>query len=969
MVKPLQWTPLLVQRFWDGVAQIESMERMSFARLAGPALIEFLTPWIQRDAQLLDFGGGSGHLVELLVAAGYTAAAADPSTKREATTMRTLAADRRFLGLIAPSEPRAFDFVVCTEVIEHVLPTDMLGFMNALKHRVKPGGKLLLSTPFQEDLGIDSVYCPVCDNSFHRWQHQRAWSVAQICALMQQHGFVTDWVGLVGFDDVMVIRDFNLRQRLNEDWVWRHVLPDGQVVPIVGSGNHIIYIGRTGEQPLSLEGPERLLAAAERLLAAGIQLGRTVEQPLSLEEPERLLAAGIQHAQRFGTQPIAVVPSRSVNVEAHTVIVASDLLGMGHESSEAPPDTARTVNGMPRNGNSMLVFPASLECLERAVADGHLPGTVDALVFEGGEWRRAKPSAPQALSTPTKAQRAMAGPPAWIDRRLIDITRALREFPWARRLQPRFDRREEIVAATLQRPGNFPFRMSRVIEGRVLLAVGTLGSGGAERQLVNTAEGLVARGVKDVHVLVNYLYDDPSKAFYLDRARAVAGSVHETPKIDYSGTAWMREHAEFRDALGDGLISLILNDAEVVRRLSPEVVHASLDWTSITVGMAAVLAGVPYVFLSGRNLSPLYFSFFQWFMYPCYRALSRCSGVHLLNNSDAGRRDYAAWLRLEPGRIAVLRNGLHTGDFAVVDETMHRESRESLKIPTSSRVVVGAFRFSPEKRPLLWIDTAARILKELPDARFLLCGVGPQEAEMRARASAKGLDGRIQFLGARNDIRTILGAADLVLQTSLQEGTPNVLIEAQACGIPVVTTPAFGAAEAVEDGVSGRVVSGTAAALAEASLAILRDDSARARMREAGPRFVEARFGFDRMIQDTLAAYANAGASWADELLPAELRYRDYVKLTEIRPDSGKGWVASLPSHRAFADSLTHPDRSKLVLIEDERVLGPAHAMHEVVRSVGKGTYSHWGDVLYFSSSDNSDPTRNGRRYAVYFAK
>jgi glycosyltransferase involved in cell wall biosynthesis/2-polyprenyl-3-methyl-5-hydroxy-6-metoxy-1,4-benzoquinol methylase len=940
MVKPLRWTPQLAQQFWDGVAQIDSMEKMSFAHLAGPALVEFMAPWIPADAELLDFGGGSGHLVRLLLSAGYRAAAADPSTKREEATAKTLSGDARFLGLIAPTEQRAFDFVICSEVIEHVLEEDMLGFMRGLRRRVTQGGRLLLSTPFQEDLGVDRVYCPVCDHSFHRWQHQRSWTVAQICALMQQHGFVTEWVGLVGFADVTVIRDFNQRRRMNEDWVWGHALPDGQVVPIVGSGNHIVYIG-------------------------------TTEHAMSLEHPERLLAAGTQWAQRLGTDPIVVVPSRAVSVDAPTVIVAEDLLGSGDITLDSPPDVAdERVNGTaPSDSRSMLVFPAPLERLERAVAEGRLPNTASALVFEGSEWRRVRPTPPQAqLGPPPARRRLTAGRFPWLQRRLVDVARALREVPWSRRLQPRFDRREGIVAATLQRPGNFPFRMSHAVDGRVLLAIGTLGSGGAERQLVNTAEGLRARGVEDVHVLVNYLYDDPSKAFYLDRAKACARAVHETPKDDYSGTRWLRAQSELRDALGDGLLSLILNDAAVIRRLSPEIVHASLDWTSITVGMAAVLAGVPHVFLSGRNLSPVHFAFFQWFMYPCYRALSRCPGVHFLNNSDAGRRDYAAWLGFEPERISVLRNGLHTADFPPVDDDHRSRARSALGIPSSAKVVAGAFRLSPEKQPLLWIDTVARIQREYADAVFLLCGVGPLEEQVRRRAAAKGLEGRIQFLGARGDIRTVLAASDVVLQTSLQEGTPNVLIEAQACGIPVVTTPAFGAAEAVDDGISGRVVAGSAPVLAEAALSILRDESVRERTRTAGPRFIEARFGFDRMIRDTLAAYSNAGASWAGELLPAELRYRHYARLTDIRADSGHGWLAKLPFHQAFADSLTHPDRSKLVVLEEKVVLGPAHSPHDTVRCVGKGAYSHWGECLYFSSSDNSDPTRNGRTYAVFLA-
>jgi LPS sulfotransferase NodH len=69
-----------------------------------------------------------------------------------------------------------------------------------------------------------------------------------------------------------------------------------------------------------------------------------------------------------------------------------------------------------------------------------------------------------------------------------------------------------------------------------------------------------------------------------------------------------------------------------------------------------------------------------------------------------------------------------------------------------------------------------------------------------------------------------------------------------------------------------------------------------------------------------------------------------------------------------------HADRvganfnSPLLLYENDRLLGPAHATHSVIRSEGKGAYSHWRDDLYFSSSDNTDPNRNGRRYAIVLA-
>ena len=342
-----------------------------------------------------------------------------------------------------------------------------------------------------------------------------------------------------------------------------------------------------------------------------------------------------------------------------------------------------------------------------------------------------------------------------------------------RRLQPSFDGREVDVLPTLLDPGDYPYRLKRTVEGRVLLAIGTLNSGGAERQVINTAQGLRERGVGDVHILVEHLEPAADQDFYLEKAKEIAASVVRAPDQFYPAHPWALSHPKFRDVLTDGLISRIFNVGTVIKKLSPEVVHASLDWPNITVGLAAVLAGVPHVFLSGRNLRPVHFEFFQWFMYPCYRALSRCPGVHFLNNSEAGALDYARWLRLDHTEIRVMRNGLQTQDFPAISDPVQPAARKALGLPAAARVVVGAFRLSCEKRPLLWIDAAALIRQQIPDCHFLLCGVGPMQREIEARAAQNGLTGHLRLLGSRADIATIFSAAELVMQSSLQEGSPT----------------------------------------------------------------------------------------------------------------------------------------------------------------------------------------------------
>jgi predicted O-methyltransferase YrrM len=85
-----------------------------------------------------------------------------------------------------------------------------------------------------------------------------------------------------------------------------------------------------------------------------------------------------------------------------------------------------------------------------------------------------------------------------------------------------------------------------------------------------------------------------------------------------------------------------------------------------------------------------------------------------------------------------------------------------------------------------------------------------------------------------------------------------------------------------------------------------------------------------------------------------------------FRRDRGRGWGIDLEVP-VCGDSVEGAADSELVLLEDGRRLGPAHAIHEEVRALGQGRYSHWGDWLLFSSSDGSNPNTNGRTYEVQF--
>jgi glycosyltransferase involved in cell wall biosynthesis len=185
-----------------------------------------------------------------------------------------------------------------------------------------------------------------------------------------------------------------------------------------------------------------------------------------------------------------------------------------------------------------------------------------------------------------------------------------------------------------------------------------------------------------------------------------------------------------------------------------------------------------------------------------------------------------------------------------------RELRARAGISASAPVVGSVLRFSEEKQPLLWVDVARRVGDYRKDVVFLMVGDGPLREEARRRAQASGIGSRIVMPGYETDIAVALAAMDVFLLTSRLEGLPNVLIEAQALGVPVVTTDAGGAAETLDETRSGfAVFPHCADVLAQTVLKVLGDDAWREAARQAAQRFVRERFSISRMVEQTLDAY------------------------------------------------------------------------------------------------------------------
>ena len=294
-----------------------------------------------------------------------------------------------------------------------------------------------------------------------------------------------------------------------------------------------------------------------------------------------------------------------------------------------------------------------------------------------------------------------------------------------------------------------------------------------------------------------------------------------------------------------------------LRRERPAILHTHGAKAGGVGRLAALLAGrsrppvIVHTFhghvLEGY-FSPLRSTLFIWIE----RILARVSTRLIVVSDEVGR----ALIRLKVAdvdRIERVRLGFDLEPFVVSDEE-RRELRESLRselsIPLDRRVVTFVGRIVPIKRLDRFLAVANR-LRQREDVHVLIVGDGDLRPQLESSEAARALGDRVTWTGFRRDLVAIYCASDVVALTSDNEGTPVSLIEAQAAGVPVVTTDVGGARDVVEDGVTGRVLDpGDESGMADAIAEILDDPALASRFSVAGRTHSLSRFTLARLVRD-----------------------------------------------------------------------------------------------------------------------
>jgi glycosyltransferase involved in cell wall biosynthesis len=398
---------------------------------------------------------------------------------------------------------------------------------------------------------------------------------------------------------------------------------------------------------------------------------------------------------------------------------------------------------------------------------------------------------------------------------------------------------------------------------RVLMVTEALARGGAERQTLALTEGLLKRGYRVE--IVELFGVVPGQYHFIDEFRALGitprRAVDVPCALDDRGDALaIADRLQpYAAILPEGVKAICAGLTAVMARFRPDLVYCLSDLASLLGGSAAAFSRIPRTVLALRTFPPSFFvepAIADAFR-EAYVALLQNPNITMLSNSSASARAYESWLGIDQD-IKVVRNGFAQGSITIPGNDATGEFRRSLGIPSDAAVVGTVIRFAPAKDPELWLRTADLVGAARPDVHFILNGYGHDNIaeQLRALGERSGLGRRLHMPAVIGDVGRVYGAIDVFLLTSKTESTPNVLLEAQVAGIPVVSPAVGGVGETMLDGITGALVAErSASALADAVLTLLGDPARRELAKISGPAFIAQKFGLERMIDETIASW------------------------------------------------------------------------------------------------------------------
>jgi glycosyltransferase involved in cell wall biosynthesis len=359
------------------------------------------------------------------------------------------------------------------------------------------------------------------------------------------------------------------------------------------------------------------------------------------------------------------------------------------------------------------------------------------------------------------------------------------------------------------------------------LLITGLGRGGAETQLVALSRYLQDRGW-------------PLEVVSLLPATIFAGERF-VAELESRGIAVWSPDIAAPGSVGPGLWRLLRH----LRARRPQVLCTFMFHANVLGAILGRLAGVPVVVSSIRNerFGP------RW-REPVEAATQRLCDLTVVNSERVAGSLLARGI-VERGRCRVIPNAVDLASFSPPDSPTGTSTPRRLGVPPEAFLWLAVGSLDPQKDHASLLRATARLRRRRPGVRIAVAGDGPLRGRLRQLSREMSLEDVVHWLGRRHDVPDLLAAGDAFVSSSRWEGSPNAVLEALACALPVAATDVGGVRELVQHGRSGFLVPpGDTEALAAAMERVMdlpRDE--RHRMGRRGRESVQQRHDASTVLE------------------------------------------------------------------------------------------------------------------------
>lgn len=357
---------------------------------------------------------------------------------------------------------------------------------------------------------------------------------------------------------------------------------------------------------------------------------------------------------------------------------------------------------------------------------------------------------------------------------------------------------------------------------RFLYVVGQLRSGGSERQLFYLLQSLDRERYHPAVAVWNFCEEDP----YVQAIRDLHVPVYP---------------CSVKPSRFEKLAALY----RIAKQIQPEVIHSYSFFTNLAAFYVSRRIGaIPIGSVRGDFVFDA-----QGSGLVLGRLSARWPCAQIYNSGNAAKNAQESKKFFVPKEIFVVRNGLDVRRFTALFTSLSGEA-----------IILGIGSLFAVKRWGRLLRAAADIKANGLEFKIQIAGEGPLRGELEQQTQELGLTSCVEILGHREDIPALISNARFLVHTSDAEGCPNAIMEAMACGRPVVAMDAGDIPFLVDDGKTGFVVrQGDHLMLVQQMLKLLHSHSLCVKMGAAAREKAEREFGIERLARETLEAYGKVG--------------------------------------------------------------------------------------------------------------